>query len=38
MFDQFWDFDKLVEDKAPRQSGDHGIFPPFTGFLGLGFM
>jgi hypothetical protein len=38
MFDHFWDFDRLVEDGAPRRSGDHGISPPFAGFLGLGFM
>jgi hypothetical protein len=25
VFDHFWDFDNLVEDGAPRQSGDHGI-------------
>jgi hypothetical protein len=25
MFDHFWDFDRLVEDGAPRRSGDHGI-------------
>jgi hypothetical protein len=38
MFDHFWDFDRLVEDEAPRRSGDRGISPPFAGFLGLGFM
>jgi hypothetical protein len=38
MFDHFWDFDRLVEDEAPRRSGDRGISPPFMGFLGLGFM
>jgi hypothetical protein len=27
MFDHFWDFDRLVEDRAPRQSRDHGISP-----------
>jgi hypothetical protein len=27
MFDHFWDFDRLVEDEAPRQSGDRGISP-----------
>jgi hypothetical protein len=25
MFDHFWDFDRLVEDGAPRRSGDRGI-------------
>jgi hypothetical protein len=25
MFDHFWDFDRLVEDGAPRWSRDHGI-------------
>jgi hypothetical protein len=25
MFDQFWDFDRLVEDGAPGQSRDCGI-------------
>jgi hypothetical protein len=38
MFDHFWDFDRLVEDGAPRRSGDRRISPPFAGFLGLGFM
>jgi hypothetical protein len=33
MFDHFLDFDMLVEDGAPRRSGDHGISPPFAGFL-----
>jgi hypothetical protein len=33
MFDHCWDFDRLVEDEAPRRSGDHGISPPFAGFL-----
>jgi hypothetical protein len=27
MFDHFWDFDRLVEDEAPRRSVDHGITP-----------
>jgi hypothetical protein len=35
MFDHFWDFDRLVEDGAPRRSGDRGIPPPFAGFLGF---
>jgi hypothetical protein len=38
MFDHFWDFDRMVEDEAPRLSGYHGISPPFDIFLGLGFM
>jgi hypothetical protein len=38
LFDHFWDFNRLVKDRVSRRSGDHGIFPPFTGFLGLGFM
>jgi hypothetical protein len=25
MFDHFWDFDRLVEDGAPRRSRDRGI-------------
>jgi hypothetical protein len=25
MFDHFRDFDRLVEDKAPKRSGDHRI-------------
>ena len=25
MFDHFLDFDRLVEDGAPRRSSDHGI-------------
>jgi hypothetical protein len=25
MFDHFWDFDRLVKDGGPRQSGDHKI-------------
>jgi hypothetical protein len=27
VFDHFWDFDRLVEDGAPRQSGDREILP-----------
>jgi hypothetical protein len=27
MFDHFWDFDRLVEDGAPRRSGDRRISP-----------
>jgi hypothetical protein len=38
MFDHFWDFNRLVEDGAPMQIGDHGFLPHFTIFLGLGFM
>jgi hypothetical protein len=37
MFDHFWDFDRLVEDGAPRRSGDRGI-SPFWDFWVLGFM
>jgi hypothetical protein len=25
MFDHFWDFNRLVEDGAPKESGYHGI-------------
>jgi hypothetical protein len=35
VFDHFWDFDRLVEDRAPRRSGDHGISPILQGFLGF---
>jgi hypothetical protein len=35
VFDHFLDFDKLVEDGAPRRSRDRGILPPFVGFLGF---
>jgi hypothetical protein len=38
MSNHFWYFDRLVEDGAPRRSGDPGIFPflrAFWGFLGL---
>jgi hypothetical protein len=35
VFDHFWDFDKLVEDGAPRRSRYPGISPPFAGFLGF---
>jgi hypothetical protein len=34
----FWDFDKPVEDKAPGKAEIAGSHPPFTRFLGLGFM
>jgi hypothetical protein len=41
MFDHFWEFDRLVEDRAPRRSGDHGIllvlwaYGPRKGLLGF---
>jgi hypothetical protein len=35
MFDHFWDFDRLVEDGAPRRSRDRGISPPFAYFFGF---
>jgi hypothetical protein len=35
MFDHFWDFDRMVEDGVPKQSGDCKISPPFAGFLGF---
>jgi hypothetical protein len=35
VFDHFWDFDRLVEDRAPRRSRYRGISPPFAGFLGF---
>jgi hypothetical protein len=39
MFDHFWDFDRLVEDKAPKAEVEiAGSHPLLQGFLGLGFM
>jgi hypothetical protein len=38
MFDHFWDFDRLVEDGAPRQTGDREISPFLWDFWDLGFM
>jgi hypothetical protein len=35
MFNHFWDFDRLVEDGAPRRSGYRGISPLFAGVLGF---
>jgi hypothetical protein len=32
MFDHFWDFDRLVEDGAPRRSEDRGISPFLCAF------
>jgi hypothetical protein len=32
MFDHFWDFDRLFEDGAPRQSVDHMILPILRDF------
>jgi hypothetical protein len=29
VFDHFWDFDRLVEDGAPRRSGDRAGSHPF---------
>jgi hypothetical protein len=37
MFDQFWDFDRLVKDGAPGEAEIAGSHP-FCDFLGLGFM
>jgi hypothetical protein len=31
----FWDFDRLVKDRVPRQSEDCRISPHFMGFLGF---
>jgi hypothetical protein len=33
VLDNFWEFDRLVKDRAPRRSGDHEIFSPFARFL-----
>jgi hypothetical protein len=38
MFDHFWDFDRLVEDKAPGEVEIVGSHPPFRALLGLEFM
>jgi hypothetical protein len=38
MFDQFWDFDRLVEGQAQGESEIAGSQPLFRAFLGLGFM
>jgi hypothetical protein len=38
MFDHFWDFDRLVEDGAPRRSGDPRVSPILRVFWVLGFM
>jgi hypothetical protein len=35
VFYHFWDFDRLVEDGAPRRSRDCGISHPFVRFLGI---
>jgi hypothetical protein len=35
VFNHFWDFDRMVEDRAPRRSEDHRISPPFAGILGF---
>jgi hypothetical protein len=32
MFDHFWDFDRLVEDEAPRRSRDRRISPILRAF------
>jgi hypothetical protein len=38
VFDHFWDFDKLVEDGAPRRGRDCVISPFLQDFWVLGFM
>jgi hypothetical protein len=38
MFDQFWDFDRLIEDGAPGEAEIAGSCPPFADFFGFGFM
>jgi hypothetical protein len=38
MFDQFWDFDRLVEGGAQGEAEIVGSRPLFREFLGLGFM
>jgi hypothetical protein len=35
VFDHFWDFDRLVEDGAPRRSKDREDLSLFAGFLGF---
>jgi hypothetical protein len=35
MFDHFWDFDRLVEDGAPRRSRRSRDLTHFVGFLGF---
>jgi hypothetical protein len=38
MFDQVWDFDRLVEGGAQGEVEIMGSRPVFVGILGLGFM
>jgi hypothetical protein len=38
MFDQFWDFDRLVEGGAQGEVEIMGSRPLLREFLGLGFM
>jgi hypothetical protein len=38
MFDQFWDFDKLVEGRVQGKVEIVGSQPLLRAFLGLGFM
>jgi hypothetical protein len=38
MFDQFWDLDKLVEDRVPGKVDIVVYDPLLRAFLGLGFM
>jgi hypothetical protein len=35
VFDHFWDFNRLVEDKAPKQKWRLRDLSPFAGFLGF---
>jgi hypothetical protein len=36
MFDQFWDFDRLVKDGAPKRSRDCRISPILRAFQAFG--
>jgi hypothetical protein len=38
MFDQFWDFNRLVEGGAQGEAEIVGSLPLIREFLGLGFM
>jgi hypothetical protein len=38
VFDHFWDFERLVEDEAPREAKIMGSHPILWAFLGLVFM
>jgi hypothetical protein len=38
MFDHFWDFNKLVEDRELGEADIAGYRPLFRALMGLGFM